>query len=172
MMKIQVGGLSEGLHAYRFTVAPADLGLGAEFEEDVSVQATLEKTGNELLLKTTVATGAWWECDRCITRFRQGIGGGYQMYYVWEGNDTARFDPAELQVVSTGLTMIDLSEDVRQTILLAVPLKRVCREQCKGLCPHCGKNLNEGPCDCRDTIADGRWDKLRELQNDTNDDAR
>jgi uncharacterized protein len=171
-MKIQVGGLSEGLHAYNFSAKPEELGLERDFDEVIAVDATLEKSNGEFLLRAKVAAHATWQCDRCVTDFRHAIAAGYQMYYIWEGADTGRFDPAEIQVIPPGVNMIDLGEDVRQTLLLSVPLKRICREDCKGLCPHCGKNLNEGSCTCKDAEPDSRWDKLKELQNILKHDAR
>jgi uncharacterized protein len=170
-MKIQVGGLSEGVHEYSFRVAPAELGLSSEFRDAVDVKATLEKTSRQLLLRGSVATTAEVECDRCVALIREPIGSGYQMHYVWEETDAERIDPSEVQVLLPGQTVIDLSDDVRQTVLLALPLKHVCREDCKGLCPHCGRNLNEGTCDCKETRVDGRWDKLRELQNNRSNQA-
>ena len=44
---------------------------------------------------------------------------------------------------------IDLSEDIRESFLLEIPTRVLCSEKCEGLCPQCGKNLNEGKCDCR-----------------------
>jgi uncharacterized protein len=73
--------------------------------------------------------------------------------------------------MSPGQTVIDMADDVRQTVLLAVPLKNVCREDCRGLCPQCGRNLNDGACDCKETRVDGRWDKLKELQNNNSKQA-
>ncbi|MBI5301585.1 MAG: DUF177 domain-containing protein [Chloroflexi bacterium] len=58
---------------------------------------------------------------------------------------------------------LDLTEVLRQDILLALPLHPVCRSGCLGLCPQCGKNLNEGPCDCKPDNIDPRFEKLKEL---------
>lgn len=170
-MKIQVGGLSEGVHEYSFRSTPAELGLTPEFREPVEVQATIEKTSRQLFLKASLRTTADVECDRCVTLIREPLASGYQMHYVWEASDAERIDPAEVQVLSPGQTVIDTADDVRQTVLLAFPLKHVCREDCKGLCPRCGINLNEGTCDCRETRVDGRWDKLKELQNNKSNQA-
>jgi uncharacterized protein len=93
------------------------------------------------------------------------------MHYVWEETEAERIDPSEVQVMPPGQTVIDLADDVRQTLLLAFPLKNVCREECRGLCSRCGKNLNEGSCDCKETLVDGRWDKLKELQNNNSKQA-
>jgi uncharacterized protein len=170
-MKIQVGGLSEGVHEFRFRTTPAELGLPPGFRDEVETNVTLEKTSRQLLLRATVATTADVECDRCVTPFREPLGLGYQMHYVWEESDVERVDPSEVQVLSPGTMLIDLSDDVRQSVLLAFPLKHVCREDCRGLCPRCGKNLNEGSCDCKDVPLDGRWDKLKELQNNKSNQA-
>jgi uncharacterized protein len=65
--------------------------------------------------------------------------------------------------------VLDLTEVVRQDALLAAPLNAVCREDCRGLCPTCGKNLNEGPCDC-EPEPDPRWGPLTDLlKNREND---
>jgi uncharacterized protein len=93
------------------------------------------------------------------------------MHYVWEESEAEQIDPSEVQVILPGQTVIDLADDVRQTVLLSFPLKNVCREDCRGLCSRCGKNLNEGPCDCKETLVDGRWDKLKELQNNKSNQA-
>jgi len=170
-MKIQVGGLSEGVHEYRFRIAPAELGLPPEFRDEVEIQATLEKTSRQLLLKGSVAATADVECDRCVAGIREPVRSAYQMHYVWDESEAERIDPSEVQVLLPGQTVIDLAEDVRQTVLLAFPLKHVCREDCRGLCPRCGRNLNEGTCDCKETVVDGRWDKLKELQNNKSNQA-
>ena len=62
--------------------------------------------------------------------------------------------------------ILDLTEVLRQDILVAVPMHVVCRESCRGLCPSCGKNLNEGDCDCK-AEPDPRWAALSELLKDS-----
>ena len=163
-MKIQIGGLSEGVHQYHFAALASEIGLEDAFLRDVKVDATLEKTGTQFYLRADIQTLGIFECDRCVGQFDRTLTSSYQMYYVWNGAETSSLDPTEVQVISPGLNIINIAEDVRQTILLSVPLKVLCREECKGLCPHCGKNLNEGACGCRETGADPRWDKLRSLQ--------
>jgi uncharacterized protein len=171
-MRIQVGGLSEGVHPFRFHVLPSEVGLPTEFAEEIGVEGTVEKTNGQFLLSAEITASADLLCDRCLAPMRTPIAPRYRMWYVLEGGNTPRVDPAELQVIPAGLTVIELDEDVRQTILLSVPLKHVCREDCRGLCPRCGKNLNEGPCGCVDTTPDSRWQGLSALHNDTMKDPR
>jgi uncharacterized protein len=65
--------------------------------------------------------------------------------------------------------ILDLTEVVRQNALLAAPLNAVCRETCRGLCPGCGQNLNEGPCEC-EPEPDPRWGPLTDLLNQSEND--
>lgn len=59
--------------------------------------------------------------------------------------------------------ILDIGEVVRQALLLEVPLQALCREECAGLCPTCGQDLNLGPCDCSRETTDPRWDALAAL---------
>lgn len=59
--------------------------------------------------------------------------------------------------------ILDIAEVVRQALLLEVPLQALCREECAGLCPICGQDLNVGPCDCSRETTDPRWDALAAL---------
>jgi uncharacterized protein len=170
-MKIQVLGLSEGLHDYTFDILSADLGLSEEFSGNTNVRVSLDKTPREILLSAELSATVNFECDRCTAPFQTMLQPKYRMVYVWEGEHTSLLDPSEMQVISPGLSVIDISDDVRQTLLLAMPFKRVCREQCKGLCPHCGKNLNDGPCGRDEATDDSRWEKLKELRIIRNDEA-
>lgn len=163
-MRIQVGGLSDGLYQYTFRAAPADLTLGEEFRREVVVTATVEKTGSQVHLRVAAATGGNFECDRCVTPFDREVEGSYAMHYLQDPADAARYEPAEVQMIQPGFSVIELGDDVRQTLLLAVPLKLLCREECAGLCPRCGTNLNSGTCSCTEDAADTRWDQLRRLR--------
>src|SRR5271169_4495848 len=98
-MKIQVGGLSEGVHAYSFRITPDELGLPSGFLDGVDVKVTLEKTSRQFLLRASVATTAEVPCDRCVALFRRPLASRYQMHYVGEESEAERIDPSEVQVI-------------------------------------------------------------------------
>lgn len=167
-MKIQVGSLSEGAHEYRFKTDAGDIKLGEEFAGEVAVEAALQKTGRQLSLKARIRARGMFTCDRCTAPFELRLTPEYRMFYVANENDAESLDPSEVQVIPTGQPVIDLTDDVRQTVLLSVPLKLLCRNDCRGLCPDCGTDLNTGTCGCTTENADSRWDDLRGLQADSN----
>lgn len=153
------------MHEYHFQVSPDELGLNGSFTHDIVVDASLDKTSNQFLLRSRIKANGAFECDRCLTMFDRTLESSYQMCYVTEGVNQQAIDPAEIQVIPSGLTVIDVSEDVRQTILLSVPLKLLCSNGCAGLCPHCGANLNIDRCTCSEQSGDPRWEGLAILKN-------
>nr|WP_290668275.1 DUF177 domain-containing protein [Ardenticatena sp.] len=72
-------------------------------------------------------------------------------------------DPDEMDTLISEKNLLDLTEVVRQLFLLAMPHMPVCTTSCRGLCPHCGQNLNQGQCTCHDDEIDPRWAMLRSL---------
>ncbi len=164
-MKIQLGGLSETTHRFEFHVEASDLGLGENFAGPVAVSADVERNRNQFRLTANVTILGTFDCDRCLVRFERDLTPSYRMHYITDEAEAAAFDPAEVQILSPGFQVIDLTEDVRQIIELSVPLKLLCKNNCAGLCPHCARNLNEEECDCRDLSPDSRWEDLRKLLN-------
>jgi uncharacterized protein len=164
-MKIQVGGLSQGTHSYQFRVTPATLELDGRFKSDVKVDASLEKTATQIFLRVHVETEGSFDCDRCMTSFRLPLKGAYRMFYVWDGAEAEFLDPSEVQVLPQSFSVVDITDDVRQTAILSVPFKILCQTGCRGLCPQCGKNLNDESCTCTGDAGDVRWEALRMLRN-------
>jgi uncharacterized protein len=83
-----------------------------------------------------------------------------------EGLDLAEEDEESELIDSEHI--LDLTNVVRQAVLLAMPMQPLCKEDCAGLCPTCGANLNEGPCECRPEEVASPWAKLTELLKDDN----
>jgi uncharacterized protein len=73
-----------------------------------------------------------------------------------------------ISYISLETDVIDISDDVRDFSILAVPMKKLCTEECKGLCYRCGTNLNEENCTCDQNYVDARWLPLKELKNNFN----
>lgn len=163
-MQINVSNLSQGIHTYELEADPQDLGVQELFHSTIYVTAMLEKTYNQMLLETTIRAGeGHFHCDRCIDEFNRITEGKYRKIYVIHDEDAVGVNPDELEILSPDTNIIDITQDVRDAILLAIPLKLLCREDCAGLCPRCGENLNNGKCQCSPAPADERWEPLSRL---------
>ncbi len=79
----------------------------------------------------------------------------------------ASFDPELVDEEVYSGKEIDLTRALREQILLSIPPSPLCSEDCKGLCPTCGKDLNEGECGCDRTVMDPRWAALKGIQLET-----
>ena len=109
-------------------------------------------------------------CARCLEPVVHDVSRKFDLLYrpiatVSEGNDEISITQAEADIGFYRGTGLLLEDVLREQLLLAVPLKTLCSEECKGLCPHCGRNLNQGACDCREERSDPRWDALKQVRD-------
>jgi uncharacterized protein len=162
-LRINISNLSEGTHERTLEASPKEIGLDNRFSKTVHLEVGLEKTSRQLYVRVQLRTGGVFTCDRCLDDFDNTITSSYSVIYVTDGRAAAERDAAEVQVIPPDAGYIDLGEDVRQYAILALPQKMLCREECAGLCPLCGANLNRGTCDCRPGEVDARWSDLRRL---------
>jgi len=101
------------------------------------------------------------DCRRCLTEANAHVQDESHVIFAEEGSEEAE-DP-DVYVLDERAHQLDLRPVIREQWLLNVPSFVVCRDDCKGICPTCGKDLNEGPCDCP-AASDSRWDALRKVQ--------
>jgi len=162
-LKIGVSGLSAGSHEYSLTVPSSDILLEDNLDSPVTVDVRLEKSVRQILIRAKISTSGEFPCDRCLVRFRQGLSGGYAMVYTFDEVDAGAYPPEEVRVVHPDVSMIDLTDDVREIIMLSVPLKLICRDDCRGLCSGCGADINTTTCNCRQETTNLPWQGLEKL---------
>jgi uncharacterized protein len=128
------------------------------FVSPVKVQGTVTAKDGFAQLEVRASFDFSAPCDRCARQIDKHCGYSFSHTIVrsLENEDDDRF----IEVRDEQLKLDDL---VREDILLELPTKFLCREDCKGICPKCGKNLNDGPCGCSPQHADARFDVLKNL---------
>ncbi len=160
---INISRLSLGVHRYTLETTPEDIGLDERFDAAIRVGATLEKSPRQLMATVELSAEGTFVCDRCLDDFRRTIMTGYAIMYVMHEHPVEGIEKEhEVQRIHPDANIIDLGEDVRQYIILAVPQKQLCRESCAGLCPMCGVNKNHTTCTCADEEIDPRWLTLKQ----------
>jgi uncharacterized protein len=105
------------------------------------------------------------ECRRCLTDVTVSIAEDVQLLFV--DADTEGADDPDVYVVDPRAHELDMRPAIREQWLLAVPAFVQCREDCRGICPTCGADLNTGACDCA-PVTDSRWDALRKVRGQSN----
>ena len=123
----------------------------------------------DIRLRGRLSAGLELQCARCLEPVKQDVEREFELLYRPLGADAGRDElsvtAAEAEIGYYQGDGILLEDVLREQVLLALPLKVTCREDCKGLCPHCGKNLNEEQCSCNVPMEDPRWAALKEVRN-------
>lgn len=141
-------------------------GLGTDWAGpvDVALEVSLAGSG-EVIARGHVHGTLAQSCRRCLEPLEQGFDEDITIVFVDEeeaGED--EIEGGETRVIAPSASELDSSGPVREEVFLAIEPYVVCDPECKGLCPGCGTNLNEGTCSCSGEEADPRWDALRKLK--------
>ncbi len=160
-MKLKIGEREETLGykgPFRFETAAEALGIretDANYRGPVLVEGTLENTGGSFRVTGSVQAKRAFVCDRCLENAE-----ALERYSFEE--DFRKGEPTDDES-SFGDDGIDLVPIVRDAILSSIPIRNLCRPDCKGLCPKCGADLNQGDCGCDREITDPRLEVLKSL---------
>lgn len=170
--------LEEGVNEMRFNLArllEEPVGSKTSFDIDQPqeklaedlfvqfVQGTVEftRTNRGIFGEGPLHSQVQLECARCLETFSQPIS-----FHLEAQFGLPPIEPQEGTIFPIGVKgILDLTDALREQILLALPMRPLCRPDCRGLglCIECGKNLNEGACDCVQEIVDPRLVGLKEL---------
>ena len=151
LLRLELSALKPGHNRLRLSAEPTGLALPAEsWPAPLEVTLDADRAGDQITVKGWVETRLADECARCLKRVeapldfeivlladRVGSGGRHEKEL--EQDDYVLFHDGRA---------IALDEEVREAALLARPMAALCRPDCRGLCPRCGADLNEGPCGC------------------------
>lgn len=140
----------------------------ARLSEPPQVTGQVNRSGHEVRLRGEIKARAEVECDRCLRQVTVPIETSFDVTYV-PATDYVEQGTAELQEEDLGLSVyedevIDVDELVREQVLLNIPARALCTEDCKGLCPVCGANRNETDCQCESQQTDPRWGALKDFR--------
>ena len=134
-MKIDINKiLLEGL-TLEEEINPSALDLETDivkFLEPIKIRAEVSKITNAVTVNLSLSGSIHLNCSRCLREFNVALKKNLRLNY-----HVDRTEP-----------IIDLDQDIKEEIILDYPIKPLCNPDCKGLCPKCGKNLNEGGCSC------------------------
>ncbi len=167
-MIIKFTNFSDGIHNLSFKEPVGKLNLSSEFIDNVLLRVELDKSPSQLVLSCDVDATARRICDRCTKEYDATINHQFKMTYLIGEERAPEEEQTDLRYLSADQNKIDLTEDVTELTELALPMKSLCSENCKGLCPKCGKDLNEGKCDCKDDEIDPAWEPLLKLKDKLN----
>ena len=165
-MEIRISGLNDGEYPFSFDLPAGELGLDETFVGNVRVAGTLRKVSTQFFLNGTVRASYDRECDRCLSEIHRDVEIPLNLFYgpdLGEGAGSGEENDEETRTIAPEQESIVLDEEVRQTIMLDMPLKMLCSEGCRGICSGCGADLNKDRCTCEGEDIDPRWAKLADV---------
>ena len=161
-------------------LAPGALELGAELRQagplqtDGRAELLKEHRGGKNVVEDIRIVGDFStqieiHCARCLDPVLTPLGGSFDLLYrplgADAGKDERSISEAETEIGYYSGVGIELQDVLREQILLALPARAICREECRGICPGCGRNLNLEACACGEASRDPRWAALADLKD-------
>jgi uncharacterized protein len=171
MLRIDLRALERGPVETTGTLAPDDpLLQGLEFTlgEPVRVRGELAAAGpDQYYWRGELTTRVRGECRRCLAPVDTQVVAPLGVLFT----EDPRADDPSAWVIEPGAVELDLRPTIREELILSAPAYLLCREDCRGLCPGCGQDLNRGECTCP-PARDPRWGALQALRDTLPGDAR
>jgi len=162
-MIIKISNLSDGSYNYEFEGEIAEIGLEEPYTGRYDTNVELSKFQDQIILNSGTNIKTKMVCDRCCEEYEQLIKSEYKIVYLLRGAEEEN-EPIDIVYLNTDADKINIKDDVRDYALLAIPMKKLCNEDCKGLCYRCGKNMNVSACECNQNEIDDRWKPLTKLK--------
>ena len=175
-MRIRVDEIPESgriLHFHwdqnRFKVLlPPEDPFPVELVRPLNVDIEIRKEVDHIRVKGTINGVLGTSCHRCLGTFARSLSETVDLYLVEEKDDLSE-EEAEMEMEDRDYEffdgeVIEIDRLVAEQVFLAIPFKVLCSDDCRGLCPNCGANLNEGPCSCRKAASDSPFSILEGLE--------
>lgn len=170
---VSLASIEEGRNRLRLEGTAEDLGISGDelaLDGGVVLEGEFYRADRQVEIQGHVRAPAVLSCDLCLEPIHRAIEAPFRLLCEKRG-DRDRRSGEQSGAEEVGLLYhdgrtLDLRDEVRQAILLEVPWHPLCRPDCRGLCPSCGSNRNEGECGCPPRTGRGPWDKLRVMVED------
>ncbi|MDQ3022741.1 MAG: DUF177 domain-containing protein [Bacteroidota bacterium] len=142
MLKIYINNLNEGEHNFEFAILPEELEIDTvNIVSDVNVFAMLYKSGNQIDFRITIAGKFKFECDRCVEEYIPDFKNEFEIIYKYDFDGSGdQFENDDIKFISPNTRYVDLKNDVRDYILLSIPMRKAPKE-IEGKCSYCKKEI-------------------------------
>lgn len=150
-LRVQLATLADGHSQLHFEVAPAEVGLDPEqWPASIVLDAEVDRRGDQITLRGRVMTGIEEDCARCLRSFSDSL----ESEFTAIADRSGEHSPDDAQQMDDYLLfhdgrVLELDELAREQAVLSRPMLSLCQPDCRGLCPLCGANRNENPCQCK-----------------------
>jgi len=170
MLSLNLGKIRTPHERFEQAYAPEQLGTDDDFTVVVPVSLAFDifKDNEQFRLVGDMRTTLELPCSRCLESFTLPVDQSFDLRYQPHARNTGEGERAieedDLTTAFYEHDEIDLGQLMREQFYLTLPMKPLCREDCRGLCPNCGTNWNRETCDCKQGWEDPRLAALNKLK--------
>jgi uncharacterized protein len=163
-MKVPLLHLENGLHQFEGSIQGSSLNFAENkiYSDNIHVDVEFNKYEKNLKCSIEIDTIAHYNCDRCLESYSLPFNEGFELLFHIGSNDFET-DEDDVVFIAPEKAEIDLTDWIIEYLILSLPMKNLCREDCKGICAGCGVELNYENCRCDKETIDPRLEKLRDL---------
>ena len=154
-MRIALKDIRDGLSTLDITCGVEEIGLEAEgacFADPVTASLKLFRQDDKVFVKAELSVVMELECARCLSLVHRQLTGTFENQYQYQYQpllNTPQRLMDDIGIRYYSEDYIDLSDEIKEGFILEIPARILCSDNCKGLCPRCGQDLNQAECDCR-----------------------
>lgn len=171
MVRIELDRLEEQASGFSHRYAPGELQFDDErvrLTQPPEISGRIVRKGATVALKGHLSTRAEVDCDRCLKAIAFPVSVDFSLQYVtaedYESSHAVELEEADMMLSIFDGRTVDIDEIVREQVLLTVPARALCRDDCAGLCPLCGIDRNMKECGCQEAEMDPRWAALKDFR--------
>ncbi|MCU7505119.1 MAG: DUF177 domain-containing protein [Ignavibacteria bacterium] len=166
-MIIKYTNYTDGIHEFEFNEDAKTLGLNEPLSGNVNLMVRMDKSHSQIVLNCKLTVNAKFDCDRCGEELTAELKSDFKLVYLFGNNPDNSSETVNLYYLTPEQDKIDLRPDINEYAILSIPMKKLCKEDCRGLCPTCGANLNKETCNCTKENINPVWAPLLKLKNNS-----
>ncbi len=140
---------------------------GYKLDREVAATLRISKVAERLELRGRLDTGVILQCSRCLKEFSVDVEADFSVEYhpisMLRTEEEHELRKDEIDIDFYTEDTFDIDELLKEQVILNIPMKPLCNPNCKGICPHCGRDLNKGLCGCETKEIDPRLLALKKL---------
>ena len=140
-IKFNIGSLNDGSQTLELTSDEKEIGLDeGTIKEPLSIKLELFKTTHQLDLKAHIKGTIYLECDRCLEKFEKNFDTSFELIFVQQTHREEAFSEEDIRTYSSHMKSVDITNDIKEAVILTIPMKKLPDEKSDGSCSWCGRS--------------------------------
>lgn len=140
-IKFNIGSLNDGSETLKLSSDEKEIGIDEGIlKEPISINLELFKTTHQLDLKASIKGTIFLECDRCLEKFEKNFDTSFELIFVQQTHREEAFSEEDIRTYSPHMKSVDITNDIKEAVILTIPMKKLPDEKPDGSCSWCSRS--------------------------------